>query len=90
MPKKNITKKEKKIVDDLWEYTKQANMKSDAWDLSLKPQEAQVHLLAGTLPPSFRLNVQLQCAFRVSSECLQRPEQLGGAVKAIFRAHKLL
>ena len=29
MPKKNITKKEKKIVDDLWEYTKQANMKSD-------------------------------------------------------------
>ena len=29
MPKKNITKKEKKIVDDLWEYTKQANMQSD-------------------------------------------------------------
>ena len=29
MPKKNSTKKEKKIVDDLWEYTKQANMQSD-------------------------------------------------------------
>ena len=29
MPRKNITKKEKKIVDDLWEYTKQANMQSD-------------------------------------------------------------
>ena len=28
MPKKHITKKEKKIVDDLWKYTKQANMQS--------------------------------------------------------------
>ena len=34
MPKKNITKKEKKIVDDLWEYTKQANMQSDNMEMS--------------------------------------------------------
>ena len=34
MPRKNITKKEKKIVDDLWEYTKQANMQSDNVEIS--------------------------------------------------------
>ena len=34
MPKKHITKKEKKIVDDLWEYTKQANMQSDNMEMS--------------------------------------------------------
>ena len=34
MPRKNITKKEKKIVDDLWEYTKQANMQSDNVEMS--------------------------------------------------------
>jgi len=34
MPRKNITKKEKKIVDDLWEYTKQANMQSDNMEMS--------------------------------------------------------
>ena len=29
MAKKKLTKAEKKTVDDLWEYTKQANMQSD-------------------------------------------------------------
>ena len=29
MARKKLTKKEKKIADDLWEYTKQANMQSD-------------------------------------------------------------
>jgi len=34
MPRKKHTKKEKKIVDDLWEYTKQANMQSDNMEMS--------------------------------------------------------
>ena len=32
MPR-NITKKEKKIADDLWEHTKQANMQSDNMEM---------------------------------------------------------
>ena len=31
--KKKLAKKEKKIVDDLWDYTKQANMQSDVKDM---------------------------------------------------------
>mgnify|MGYP005995555885 CR=1 FL=1 len=29
MAKKKLTKKEKKVAEDLWEYSKQANMQSD-------------------------------------------------------------
>jgi len=32
--KKKLTKKEKKIADDLWEYAKQANMQSDNIEMS--------------------------------------------------------
>ena len=34
MAKKKLTKAEKKIEDDLWEYTKQANMQSDNIEMS--------------------------------------------------------
>ena len=34
MARKNITKKDKKTVDELWEYTKQANMQSDNMEMA--------------------------------------------------------
>lgn len=34
MAKKKLTKAEKKIADDLWEFTKQANMQSDNIEMS--------------------------------------------------------
>ena len=34
MAKKKLTKAEKKLADDLWEYSKQANMQSDNIEMS--------------------------------------------------------
>jgi len=42
MAKKKLTKAEKKTADDLWEYTKQANMQSDNIEMSAWNTEEMV------------------------------------------------